>query len=96
MAAARVRVGRKEEAGPSPIRALRVWAQDDIERRRQGAEGRVREANVLIQSGRVISTDMPDMPTIPAMCDTTLNGRHLLPCAIVAPRRRGSFGLGQP
>ena len=27
----------KEEAGPSPIRALRVWAQDDNERQRSQA-----------------------------------------------------------
>jgi hypothetical protein len=29
----------KEEAGPSPIRASRVWAQDDNLKQRQGREG---------------------------------------------------------
>jgi hypothetical protein len=30
----------KEEAGPSPIRASRVWAQDDNEKQRQRRKGR--------------------------------------------------------
>jgi hypothetical protein len=51
--------------------------------------------DVLIQSGRLIFTEMRDMPEIPAMRDVRADARHLLPCAIVAPHRRGSFGLGQ-
>jgi hypothetical protein len=48
-------------------------------------------ANVLIQSGA------PDMPQMLDTPDVRANARHsLLRGAIVAPQRRGGFGLGQP